>query len=442
MADGATWIIRLKRKVKIYGKLSPYKWQREVHAYIDEVRKRPERVAETIVIKAARQRFGKSSFTKAELLRFALADSGSINAYVTPDLGLARKMFKEIVKAVHPLIRAKNGQDLTIEFVNGSLIRFHSEGQGEALRGYTVTGLLIIDEGSSFKDTTFYEYIAPWVTVHKALTIIISTPKFKIGFFYESYKEGFKEDNPYYKTFDWVHEFEVPISPEDLSKKDKMPAMKWDSEYEGRFIDAQGSVFNFTGCFLTGKPRKEFFEIYLGLDFGTGSGKDSTVLTGINEFGEQVFIWKTNDLSPGEQVDQICEIMDTFVYYETGFRGRKAVKSMIKSFYVEQNSIGKIYSDAIIKKGYVLNPFTTTNTSKRKLVEAMQVAFQNKSVKLQVDPVQTTELSFYESKVNPITNLVTYNAPSGMHDDHVIALMLAYKGYSEQRGAGQYDLII
>lgn len=435
----------MKRKVKIYGKLSPYQWQSEVHTYINELRKRPVKTAQTIVIKAARQRFGKSSFTKAELLRFALSDAGSINAYVTPDLGLARKMFKEIVKAIHPLIAAKNGQDLTIEFVNGSMIRFHSEGQGEALRGYTVTGVLIVDEGSSFKDTTFYEYIAPWVTVHKALTIIISTPKFKVGFFYESYLEGFIASNPYYKTFDWVKEHNIPISPEDIAKKTKMPKMKWVSEYEGEFIEAQGTVFDFTGCFLSGKPRNpdEYFEVYLGLDFGTGSGNDYTVLTGFNEFGEQLFIWAVNDMSPSKQIEEICKILDSLVYYEMGIRGQRITISKIKSFYVEQNSIGKIYSDYLTEAGYTFNGFTTTNTTKRSLVEDMQVDFQNKDVKLLVDPTQTTELSFYESKTNPVNNLVTYNAPAGMHDDRVIALMLANKGRREHtHGGSKYDIII
>ncbi|MCC8185938.1 MAG: hypothetical protein LIP08_00095 [Bacteroides sp.] len=433
----------MKHKVKIYGRLSPYEWQGQVHAYIDEIRKRPVRVAETIVIKAARQRFGKSSFTKAELLRFALSDPRSVNSYVTPELGLVRKMFKEIVKAAHPFIHSKNGQELTIEFVNGSLIRFHSEKQGESLRGYTTTGVLIVDEGSSFKDTTFYEYIAPWVTVHKALTIIISTPKFKVGFFYESYKEGCNETNPYYRTFDWVQSYQVPIAPEDLAKKDKMPAMKWQSEYEGEFIDAQGTVFDLSGCFAQEDTSQPYFEIYLGLDFGTGSGKDRTVLTGINEFGRQVFIWATNDLSPGEQVEQICEILDTFTYDDTGNRGQKVVRSKIKSFYVEQNSIGKIYSDAIIRRGYTIHPFVTTNSTKRKLVENMQVAFQRKEVKLKVNPIQLAELSFYESKTNPVTNLVTYNAPPGMHDDHVIALMLAYKGYQENvSDKNKYEIIL
>lgn len=433
----------MNQTVKIYGKQNPYDWQREAHDYISNVRRRKERTADTIVIKASRQQYGKSSFAKAELLRFALSDSGSINAYVAPDLGLSRKMFKEIVKAGHNFIAAKNGQDLTIEFINGSLIRFHSEGQGEALRGYTVTGILIVDEGSSFKDTTFYEYISPWVTVHKALTVIISTPKFKIGFFYESYKEGFNKNNPYYKTFDWVADYHIDIAPEDLSKKDKMPLMKWKSEYEGKFIEAQGSVFDFTGCFLD-KLTNPYYEIYLGLDFGTGSGQDDTVLTGINEFGEQVFIWAVNDLSPTDQIAEICEMLDSFVYYDTGYRGEKLTVSKIKSFYVEQNSIGKIYSDAIINRGYAINPFVTTNTSKRKLVEAMQVGFQKKEIKMIVDPVQTSQFSFYETKVNPVTNLVTYNAPSGMHDDHVISLMLAYKGYKENKvnSGKKYNIIL
>lgn len=435
----------MAKKVKIYGKLSPYEWQSEVHSYINELRKKPVKTAETIIIKASRQRFGKSSFTKAELLRYALSDPGSISAYVSPDLGLARKMFKEIVKAANPFILSKNGQDLTIEFTNGSLIRFHSEGQGESLRGYTVTGILIIDEGSSFKDTTFYEYIAPWVTVHKALTIIISTPKFKVGFFYESYLEGYNTSNPYYKTFDWVRQYNVPIQPEDEAKRLKMPKMKWLSEYEGEFIEAQGTVFDFTGCFLSGKPRNEdeYFEVYLGLDFGTGSGNDYTVLTGFNEFGEQLFIWAVNDLSPTEQIDEICEILDTLVYYKMDIRGNKVPVSKIKSFYIEQNSIGKVYSDYIKQRGYSYTPFTTTNKTKRDLVENTQVAFQKKEMKLLVDPTQTTELSFYESKTNPITNLTTYNAPSGMHDDRVIALMLAYKGYKDnKRNGGKYNIIL
>lgn len=421
-------------KIKIYGKKSPYQWQKDTHSYISSLLSKKEKVAQTIVIKAARQRFGKSSFTKAELLRFALGVEGSKNAYVTPKLNLARKMFKEIVAASSEFIVAKNMIDMIIEYDNGSVIRFHSEQQGEGLRGFTVTGILVIDEGSSFKDTTFYELIAPWVTVHKALTVVISTPKYKMGFFYDLFREGFNEDNPYVTSFDWVENFDAPISPEDMAKKNNMPIMKWRSEYEGFFLDAEGSVFgSFADC-LIDKPR-EYKEIYLGLDFGTGSGKDYTVLSGFNEYGEQVFLWSENKIPPLSQVKVIADMVKSFQYEieeSIGFnRTRKRTVDMVKNFYAEVNSIGSIYIDALRKEGLNINPFNTTAVSKRKLIERMQVAIQNKTVKLMKDQDQMQQFSFYESKVDPKTNKVTYNAPAGMHDDKVMATLLAWKAFEK-----------
>ncbi|MCD8080776.1 MAG: hypothetical protein LUF04_10335 [Bacteroides sp.] len=389
-------------------------------------------MAETIVIKAARQRFGKSSFTKAELIRFALYREGTLNAYVTPKLSLAKKMFKEIIKATSSFIVSRNQVDMSIEYSNGSIIRFHSEQQGEGLRGFTVTGLLVIDEGSSFKDTTFYEFIAPWVTVHKALIIITSTPKYKTGFFYESYMEGIGKKNPYYTTFDWVQSYEVPISLEDQEKRDKMPSMKWRSEYEGFFLDAKGSVFGNISACLIDKPE-EMREIYLGLDFGTGSGKDYTVLTGFNQSGQQVFIWSTNDMAPLDQVEEITKIVKSFqveieVVNSSGRKSKQRI-DYVKGFYAEENSIGKIYLDALKKQGVVISPFNTTAKTKRRLIENFQVAIQNSSVGLLKDQDLMQQFSLYESQVDPKTNKVTYNAPAGMNDDKVIATLLAWNAY-------------
>lgn len=424
-------------RIKIYGKKNPHPWQREVHDYITQYLSRSKKVAETLVIKAARQRFGKSSFSKAELIRFALGVKGSENAYVSPKLNLARKMFKEIKKATIPFIEASNTLDMVIEYKNGSVIRFHSEQQGEALRGFTVSGLLVIDEGSSFKDTSFYELIAPWTTVHKALTIIISTPKFKMGFFYDNYLDGMNNNNPFYKTFDWVFSYNVPISPEDEAKKTKMPILKWKSEYEGIFLDAEGAVFgDFSGCIID-TPSYEIEEIYLGLDFGTGSGQDYTVLTGIDQRGNQRFIWSTNDMTPTDQVNEIVRIVKSFrseksVVDEYTNEKRIIKEDKVKAFYAESNSIGNVYISLIKESGVLLQSFTTTADSKRKLIEELQVSIQNKEIGLLKDQEQSQQLSFYESKADPKTNKITYNAPLGLHDDYAIALMLANKAYKRK----------
>lgn len=434
-----------KKKIKIYGNRSPYPWQQEVHDYISDYRKLPEKSGKTIVIKAARQVYGKTSFSKAELIRFALGVAGSENAYVSPKLNLARKMFKGVKRSTRAFIKSSNSIDMEIEFRNGSTIRFHSEQQGEALRGFTVTGLLVIDEASSFKDTSFYELIAPWTTVHKALVVIISTPKYKMGFFYENYLDGLDDDNLYYKTFDWVYRYNVPISPEDLAKKNKMPVLKWRSEYEGMFLDAEGAVFgDFSKC-LIDYLKQDIDEIYLGLDFGTGTGKDFTVLTGFDERGRQRFIWAVNDMPPMQQVRKIAEIVNKFkkqVEQKNHYTGAIdiTIENKVKSFYAEQNSIGKVYIDALKEEGVEVTKFNTDNTSKRKLVEDFQIGLQNIEIGLLKDQEQAMQLSFYESTVDSKTNKVSYNAPKGFHDDYVIAVMLAYKAY-KTKGRKLYNVM-
>lgn len=429
------------KRVKLYGNSKVYPWQKQVHDYISDYLNRDVKTAETIVIKAARQRYGKSTLTKAELIRFSLTRKRSINGYISPTLNLARKMFKEIKASASKLIKNANQTDMIIEFRNGSFIQFFSEQQGEALRGFTVTGLLVIDEAAVIRDNTYFEFVNPWVTVHKALTVIISTPKFKMGFFYQLFLDGRDVCKEFVKTFDWVYDYDVPITKEDLDKKPMIPNLKWRSEYEGIFVNAEGTVFgNFEDLILDGVP--EFEELYIGLDFGSGSGNDYTVLTALNEKAEQVFIWRNNELRPLEQVDAIIEILKKFTVTEqvTDKRGRVSTitKNKIKVFLAEKNSIGAIYIDAFIRKGInYITPFITSGTSKRKLVERLQVAIQNKAIWLLPDNQQTSELSFYESKVNPDTKNVSYNAPSGMNDDMVIALMLALE--SLKRGTNNIN---
>lgn len=406
-------------KVKIYGNITPYRWQVEAHNIITDWLSTKEKTARTLVIKAARQRFGKSAFVKAELLRFALTYPGTINSYVSPDLNLARKMFKEI-KKVKELITSSNGQVLELGFVNGSTIKFHSEAQGEGLRGYTTTGVLIIDEGSSFKDSTFYEFIRPWTTVHKPLTIIVSTPKAETGFFWDSYNMGYS-DNPYYHTIDWVQIYsdECPISAEDLAIRDSMPPMKWITEYEGRFATTTSPTFGDYSKCLISIPDKKSKELYIGLDFGGGNGGDYTVLTAFDENKNMQFTWGTNQMSPSEQVEVIYKILEDH-------------KNIVKVVQAESNSIGQVYIDMLRQKGCPIKKFITTNQSKRRLVEQMQVAIHKGEVGILNEPQIITQMSAFECNVSP-NGTFTYSGTKGIHDDYVMSMLIAYDSVVSNR---------
>lgn len=399
--------------VNLYGGVTPYQWQKETHDYITAYISEERKYQKIITIKAARQVYGKSALAKAELLRFSLQKKDSLNAYVAPTLKLAKKMYDEILKCCSVLIESKNSIDMKITFITGSAIRFFSAEQRDNLRGFNVNGVLIIDEAAFITDDVYYELLSPWTVVAGALTIIISTPKFRQGFFYELLQKGLG-DSQLYKSFDWTSDH-PPVMNEFLEQQKKLiPAQKFKSEYLGLFLDAEGSVFgDFSQCIIHYKPS--FQSLYFGLDFGTGSGKDDTVLTALNENREQVLIWRCNDKPPTEQVEIICGILLQY-------------RQNIKKVVAEQNSIGKVYLDMFrnrLSGQITITPFNTTNESKRKLVEDLQVEIQNNTIKILNDTEQSQQLSFYEATVNSTTNKVSYNAPSGYNDDMVIALMLA-----------------
>ena len=76
--------------------------------------------------------------------------------------------------------------------------------------------------------------------------------------------------------------------------------------------------------------------------------------------------------------------------------------------------------------------FTTTATTKPPLIENLALALERVEWQFIPDPVATGELEAYERKVSPVTGRSQYSAPSGMHDDTVIARALML------RAAGSY----
>lgn len=394
--------------INLYAGIKAYQWQLDTHNYISEHLDE----GKIIIIKAARQRYGKSAFAKAELIRHSLFKSKTKNAYVSPTLKLAVKMYDEICNECTDLIKEKNANKLKITFINDSFISLFSAEQGDALRGHTVTGILCLDEAVFIKDDVWNELISSWTTVHKPTTLMISTPKYRNGFFYNYYMSN----DSFIKVFDWVTDYECEMDERTLALKDKMPRAKWHSEFLGLFLEADGSVFgNFNDCIIP--SYAEYNDLYWGLDFASGVGKDYTVLTALNENGEMAYQWKTNDLQPTDQVNKIVELLNLMGY---------------KKFIAEKNSLGSVYINLLKNARIKVTEFNTSNSSKRRIIENLQTALENKKIKIVDNTSLIDQLTFFESAVNSKTNNVSYNAPSGKNDDEVISLALALEAYNSK----------
>ena len=73
--------------------------------------------------------------------------------------------------------------------------------------------------------------------------------------------------------------------------------------------------------------------------------------------------------------------------------------------------------------------FQFTNATKAVAIEALALAFERRELRIPDDPVLINELLAFEGNRLP-SGMVRYEAPSGGHDDFVMALALAWQAAS------------
>ena len=389
------------------------------------------------VVKSKRQ-VGKTTMAENILLKVAIEHNRTLSCLVEPTLDQARRVYKEMVKAIDetPVIKRKNDSLLELELINGSTIIFKSAEQRDNLRGFTVTGILVVDECAFIQDDIF-DILQPTTDVHSAPILLISTPKLKQGFFYRYYSAGLAGDNTGIVSIDFNQYDTSFLLPKDKLEQYRtmMPKAQFTTEYLGNFLDSDSILFsNINECVST--PTQGWNELYVGIDWGSGAGGDYTSVCGFNERREMVFIDYFNDKSTFEQARYIADLL--------ALNGGK-----VKNVLAESNSIGTpmiaLLKDELDKRNkrdisHLVTPFVTTNSEKVRLVNQLQVALEQKAVTLLDDRGLLVQLSAYEATYNPKTNNVSYNAPQGLHDDNCISTMLALDALEGGRRTGVYTL--
>lgn len=406
----------------VFPRLTTY--QQDVYDWLGD----PYKGGKVAVIKSVRQS-GKTFFIMVSVLQMALKHECT-SAIFEPTLGLARNVYKSIFKALEKtgLIKIANAQLLEIELTNGSTILFRSTEQ--ISRGLTITGMLVLDEAAFLDDDSIFS-ILPLVNAHNAPIIIASTPFTMDGYYYEMYLKGL-EDGEMVRTFDWSSHPETGRFLTESKKslyKQTMSRAKYTTEVLGEFLTDGGLLFQgLENCI--GDPGDNNI-VYIGIDFGTGGEEDYTVMTMINNQGEMVKMWRTNNMSPKQQVEWLCGLIKDI-----------ASKYVIKTILCEYNSIGTVYIDfmkSALPRGITLTNWITSNKSKQDLVTTFQIALENGYVKILNNPVLLNELRKYQAEINPKTKNVTYNGYK-CHDDCVISAMLAYWAYKKSLGEFRFAL--
>lgn len=388
-------------------------WQSDVFKDIKENK------YDVYVVKSKRQ-VGKSILAIVAMLYYAFKDR-SISTCVEPTLSQSRRVFKQVVNAVggegSKVIKSANATLLSIEFVNGSEIIFKSAEQEEALRGMTVKkGMLIIDEAAFIKDEIF-EILYPIVDACKCGVLLLSTPLFLSGEFYNKYTLGL--GNGIVHSYDWSkYDTSIYLTKEKLEYyRSTISPLKFKSEYLGEFIEEGSYVFGDLSKCVGDYSEEE--SVYAGIDWSVGNDGDYTVMTLMDSKGAVTKIEALKNFTPTEMVDKFIKIINGY--------------SSLKCVQVELNSMGRVYYD-MLKKGVKVNVrgFNTTNDSKREIIENLITAFQTDKVRVPSEPELLRELQHYN--VEKTQKGYTYNGADGVNDDYVMSLAFCYDAYKKGKG--------
>lgn len=419
-------------KHKYFSGIKPFSYQQAV---INEV-KDAKGTGKTVVVKSRRQ-VGKSVLIANLLLYYAINYKGTKNYVLSPTLKQGKNIYKSIINAISGcgIIKSKNATDLFITLINGSSISIKSAEQKESLRGETCTGILCIDE-CAYISSEVYNIVKPWCDFHKAVTLMVSTPFVKSGFFWEYYNHGLNREYNCV-SIDWSDEkyqddMDFILPPSKLEEYKKLlPKNVFLTDYLGIFIDDDGTVFtDFKKC-INKNEIKDSDKLYLGIDWAAGVESDDTVIVAFNQYGKQVYLDYFNKLTPTQQIDRIEKFI---VQY----------KNQIVVVQTELNSLGTPLTDFLKNRPQIktiINKFVgfnTTNSSKNAIVQNLQIAFEQKEIEILEDEKQSRELATYTAEYNAKTRNVSYNAPNGLHDDICIAMMLAYDAYKNGKIMGVY----
>lgn len=186
-----------------------------------------------------------------------------------------------------------------IHLTNGSLIMCYAAGiDGSGIRTFTVTDL-VIDEAAPMAREVFVS-VMPMLSVTGGTMDILSTPRGKEGFFYESSK-----DDRFTKFY--VSAEDCPRHNKDFleSQKKKMSELEYAQEYLAKFMDDIKRFFSealLKKCCILEKPERISPErdYFLGCDI-SGMGRDETTYEIVDATNEDMMT-QVEDLATTKQL--------------------------------------------------------------------------------------------------------------------------------------------
>ena len=359
------------------------------------------------------RRWGKTVLGIDRIVKPVL--EGFPGAWFAPTYKLQMEAWRALQEALAPVITARHNAEMRLEIRGGgSVTGFSLDADvSDTVRGRAFK-TVIVDEAALVRSlrTAWENAIRPTLADHRGEAWFTSTPRgmndFKL--FFDRGQDPERED--------WAS-WQMPTSTNPHIAAEEIEAARLDmteaafnQEFLAQFVNWEGAVFRrFMECATA--ERKDGpeagHEYVIGADWGRSN--DYTVFTVLDVTARTMV-----DMDRSNKVDYTVQRGRLRALYE---RWRPS------QIIAELNSIGQPIIEQLQRDGLPVKGFTTTNSSKAEIIEALALAFEQGSITILSDPVLLGELQAFAGEQLP-GGMLRYAAPGGQHDDCVMSLALAW----------------
>jgi len=358
------------------------------------------------------RRFGKSLIS--QVITSVQALKGQHVAYITPTYQLAKVFFDELCLLLPIEVAIPNRSDLTLKLATGGTIRFFTGERLDNLRGLKFH-YVIIDEASFITDleSGWNNSIRPTLTDYQGRAIFLSTPRGK-NYFYSLFLKGL-QPNAEWESFKYSTYDNPYIRKEEIdSARMSLPEVVFEQEYMANPAENSANPF---GSQAIGKCISEMsinpVKCY-GIDLAKYS--DWTVIIGLDNSGNVAYFER---------------FQNDWASTQNKIRNLSKVPMLIDS-----TGVGDPVVEQLQREGLDVEAFKFTSQSKQDLMLGLQVAIHQERIHYP-EGIIKEELEIFEYQYS--SHGVKYSAPSGFHDDCVMALALAWRKFDFKSGTGRYS---
>jgi phage FluMu gp28-like protein len=366
-----------------------------------------ESEARFIVVMCGR-RFGKSELSQIKIITEAI--QGKQIAYITPTYSLAKVFFNRLI---HALPFLNNKSDLKLSFPNGGSVEFFTGERLDNLRGRKFHWV-IVDEASFIPDLEqgWLNSIRPTLTDYKGRALFLSTPRGK-NYFYSL----FMKDEQGWESFKFTTYDNPYIDKTEIDEaRTQLPEAVFEQEYMANPMENAANPFGSSHIRSCIQPLSTREIVSFGIDLAKST--DFTAIIGLDSGGNVAY----------------------FDRFQMDWNSTKQAILQLpkKPMLIDSTGVGDPIVEDLQREGRHIMGLKFTQVSKQQLMLGLQTAIQSRKIGYPEGHI-VKELEVFEYQYSATG--VKYSAPSGFHDDCVMALALAYQNLSQNTGSGRYSFL-